>query len=54
MNQNNLKKYLEELNLALKDKDYSRANSYLKTLSEKFPKDYSYKINLSTAYQSLG
>jgi tetratricopeptide (TPR) repeat protein len=53
MNKNDLKKYLEKLNLALRDKDYSKANSYLKTLSEKFPKNYSYKINLATTYRTL-
>ena len=54
MKQNDLKKYFEELNLALKNNDSTKAISYLKTLSEEFPKDYSYKLNLAITYRKLG
>ena len=54
MNIETSNKLSHEDNLALQNKDYPEANRILKVLTEKFPENYNFKLNLAATFRELG
>jgi tetratricopeptide (TPR) repeat protein len=54
MNIETSNKLSHEANLALQNKDYPEANRILKVLTEKFPENYNFKLNLAATFRELG